>query len=231
MKYKYLYLLGLIFVFLLVSCNREETHSPIKANVAEEEQEDHDHDEHDGHDHEDEEDTAALDYTKLDQAIGQVLEETPSFSIQHEVDKGVSGELFNYFNVDKMAFRLKVESLLGNQAYNSKELDEYAQYYVNENLLAIEIAKKKYNVEVTQAEVTNFIEENVKEVVPEEKKLYAQSIGVTLEELDNIFDRDIYIMDVLWSKLTPILMEKYQQGGGESEAEYMERLTNEFFEA
>lgn len=130
-----------------------------------------------------------------------------------------------------MAFRLKVESVLGNQEYNRQELDAYAQYYVKEDLLAIEIAKKKYNVEVTQAEVTNFIDENVKEVVPEEKKLYAQSIGVTLEELDNIFDRDIYIMDVLWSKLTPILMEEYQQGGGESEAEYMERLTNEFFEA
>lgn len=229
-----MFLLGIMLISLLAACGKEETSSKEEeAHEAEEGHEDHDHayDDHDGHDHEDEDDTAALDYTKLDQAIGQVLEETSSFSIQHEVGKGVSGELFNYFNADKMAFRLKVESLLGNQEYNSRELDEYAQYYVKENLLAIEIAKKKYNVEVTQTEVTNFIEENVKEVVPEEKKLYAQSIGVTLEELDNIFDRDIYIMDVLWSKLTPILMEEYQQGVGESEAEYMERLTNEFFEA
>lgn len=225
-----MFLLGIMLISLLVACGKEEA-SPKEAYEAEEGHEDHDHDEHDGHDHDDEDDTAALDYTKLDQAIGQVLKESPGFSIQNEVDKGVSGELFNYFNTDKMAFRLKVESVLGNQEYNSQELDAYAQYYVKEDLLAIEIAKKKYNVEVTQAEVTNFIDENVKEVVPEEKKLYAQSIGVTLEELDNIFDRDIYIMDVLWSKLTPILMEEYQQGGGESEAEYMERLTNEFFEA
>lgn len=233
MKKIYRFLLGLILITLLVACSKEEA-SPREADVAEEQafpkeaveelQEDHDHDDH-------EEEEAALDYTKLDQAIEQVLKEIPSFSIQNEVDRDAAGDLFNYFNADKMEFRLKVESILGNQEYDSSELVEYAEYYVKENLLAIDIAKKKYNIEVTQAEVTNFINDNVKEVVPEEKKLYAKSIGITLEELDTIFDRDIYIMDMLWSKLTPMLMEEYPQAVGESEVEYMLRLTNEFFEA
>lgn len=228
MKKNYRFILGILLISFLAACNEEEA-SPKETYVAEEGHEDHEHDDHEGHDHEEE--SIALDYTKLDQAIAQALEEIPSFSIQNEVEKGSAGELFSYFNEDKMEFRLKVESIIGNQEYNSRELDEYAEYYVKENLLAIDIAKKKYNIEVTQPEITSFINDNVKQVITEEKKLYAESIGVTLEELDNIFDRDIYIMDVLWSKLTPMLMEDYPQGAGESEAEYMLRLTNEFFEA
>lgn len=228
MKKNYRFILGILLISFLAACNQEEA-SPKETYVAEEGHEDHEHDDHEGHDHEEE--SIALDYTKLDQAIAQALEEIPSFSIQNEVEKGSAGELFSYFNEDKMEFRLKVESIIGNQEYNSRELDEYAEYYVKENLLAIDIAKKKYNIEVTQPEITSFINDNVKQVITEEKKLYAESIGVTLEELDNIFDRDIYIMDVLWSKLTPMLMEDYPQGAGESEAEYMLRLTNEFFEA
>lgn len=228
MKKNYRLILGILLISFLAACNEEEA-SPKETYVAEEGHEDHEHDDHEGHDHEEE--SIALDYTKLDQAIAQALEEIPSFSIQNEVEKGSAGELFSYFNEDKMEFRLKVESIIGNQEYNSRELDEYAEYYVKENLLAIDIAKKKYNIEVTQPEITSFINDNVKQVITEEKKLYAESIGVTLEELDNIFDRDIYIMDVLWSKLTPMLMEDYPQGAGESEAEYMLRLTNEFFEA
>lgn len=230
MKKINIFLLGLIILSTLTACGKDEELSN-GTGIAEEEHDGHDHDDHEGHSHEGEENIVELDYAKLDQAIEQVLEEIPSFSVQEEIEKGTEESLSTYFNEDKMEFRLKVESVIGNKEYDKEELKVYSQYYVKENLLAIEMAKKKYNIEVKPSEVASYIEENVKGIVPEEKEQYAKSIGVTLEELDNIFDRDIYIMDVLWSKLTPILMEKYQQGDGESEEEYMERLTNEFYNA
>ncbi|WP_298470998.1 hypothetical protein [uncultured Psychrobacillus sp.] len=230
MKKLYMFSLILILSCILAACSQKENSKTTETDIAEEvnEEQDHDHDDHEGHDHE--EDSVELDYKKLDEAIAKVLNEIPSFSVQSEIERGTNEDLANYFNADKMEFRLKVERVIGNQEYNSEELKAYAEYYVEENLLAIDIAKKKYNIEVTKSEVTSFIDDNVKAVVPEEKKLYANSIGVTLEELDNIFDRDIYIMDVLWSKLTPILMEKHPQAVGESEVEYMNRLTNDFYD-
>ena len=228
MRAIYMIFYGLIIIGILGACSKDE--SLLKDNSKAEEvqvyddHEGHDHDEDEGHEHD-----VELDYKKLDEAIAHVLKEIPSFSIQKEVEKGTEGNLLDYFNEDKMEFRLKVESYIGNQEYNNQEIQAYAQLYLKEDLMAIEIARNKYNIEVSQSEVAQYINDNIQGITPEEKEQYAKSIGVTLEELDNIFDRDRYIMDVLWTKLTPILMEKYPQKEGESEMEYQERLANEFY--
>lgn len=99
----------------------------------------------------------------------------------------------------------------------------------NKYLEAIQIAKEIYGVSVTQEEVNHYIDKNVTGFVNSEKEEYAKALGLSLYELDYSFDRDFYVMDTLWDKLIPVLMERYPQEDGEDNNLYLERIKKEFY--
>ncbi len=78
--------------------------------------------------------------------------------------------------------------------------------------------------------MTKYIDQNVAVVQTEEKEKYAKALGLTLQELDYVFDRDFYVMDTLWEKLIPVLMETYPQQDEENQNDYLQRIEKEFYQ-
>ena len=145
-------------------------------------------------------------------SVTKVLNEMEDFSIEVNLDgKEVNKiDLTEFFDVEKTKFRMRIENEIGSSnMYKDVETD--AKNYVNNYLNALTKADEKYGVTITQEEVTKFIDENIAPVSLEERKKYAQALGITQYELDHLFDRDIYIMDTLWEKLIPVLMGKYPE--------------------
>ncbi len=112
-----------------------------------------------------------------------------------------------------MKFRLEVENQLSNKK-NTLDTNSIAMTYTKNYLDALSIAEKFYGVTVSQEEVTKYIDENIAPVVLEEKEAYAKALGLT------VYDRDIYVMDTLWNKLIPVLMERYPKQEGEEDNSY-----------
>jgi hypothetical protein len=171
-------------------------------------------------------------------AVSEVLKSMPEIS--EELDQirdvrkdGDNGYISNDLPVKelldpkKIQFRLEVENKLTNSG--NKNLSTIAQKYTDNYLRAISIAEKVYGVTVSQEEVTKYIDKNVAPFTPKEKEHYAKALGLTTYELDYVFDRDIYVMDTLWSKLIPVLMEKYPQQSDEDDNAYLERIKKEFY--
>lgn len=182
-----------------------------------------------------------VDYSNIDWAVAEVLKEESEIleeikaihdsnvSVQNLM-KNASVSVKDMLDDQKTKFRFKVENkLINGQENNDVELQKYVEKYNNNYLNAIEIAEKKYGVTVSQDEITKYIEQNVSVIKIEEKEKYAKALGLTVEELDYIFDRDIYLMDTLWEKLIPILMEKHPQKDGEDQNLYLERIKKEFY--
>lgn len=184
------------------------------------------------------------DYTNVGTAVSDVLKTTPEiqseieqirsssknssigFSVKNVPIKDVSVE--KLLNPKKTQFRLELENKLTNQK-SDENINAIAQEYTNNYLKAISIAKNVYGVTVSQEEVTKYIDDNVAPIIIEEKETYAKSLGLTTYELDYVFDRDIYVMDTLWNKLIPVLMEKHPQQLDEDDISYQERIKKEFY--
>ncbi|MDR7074669.1 hypothetical protein [Fictibacillus barbaricus] len=71
------------------------------------------------------------------------------------------------------------------------------------------IAKNKYKVSTTQKEVDNYIKEGPDTSDLPQHRAFADAMGLSLEELNHNFDRDIYEKNVIWLKLKPKLEKKY----------------------
>lgn len=181
-------------------------------------------------------DFVEIDYTNIDSVVNKILKEVPKVSLEVEtIRKGSNEKTMKHseesiLNVEKTKFRFKVESELTNQKnYEDVEITAEAETFTKNYLRALSIAEDYYGVSVSQEEVTKYIDEYISVVITEEKEKYAKALGLTLYELDYIFDRDFYVMDTLWDKLIPVLMEKYPQEKGEDQNIYFERIKEEFY--
>jgi cell division protein FtsL len=72
-----------------------------------------------------------------------------------------------------------------------------------------EIAKSEYGITVTEEEIDNYIKEGPDASDLPQHLAYAATLGLSLEELNHGFDRDIYIKNVIWLKLRPELEKKF----------------------
>lgn len=175
-------------------------------------------------------------YQKLNSIIPSILNEFPEIRSDLQIIKDIDrvSESFNkvqvesILNVNKTQFRLEVQDLLINQNGGNGNR-EVAQNIVDNYLNALAIARDDYEVNITQEEVTKYIEQNVSDFTSEDKRLYANSLGLTEYELDFVFDRDIYVMDTLWNRLIPVLMDKYPKGDDEENDVYLERIKSTFY--
>ncbi|MFC4558209.1 hypothetical protein ACFO3D_08285 [Virgibacillus kekensis] len=71
-------------------------------------------------------------------------------------------------------------------------------------------AMKKYNVSIDQKKLDEHISKNADTSEITAHHAYADALGLTLEELNHEFDRDLYERYVIWEQLRPILSEKYK---------------------
>ncbi|MEV9641329.1 hypothetical protein ABZ756_11525 [Mammaliicoccus sciuri] len=171
------------------------------------------------------------DYAQMNVAVEDVLKEMPEITEELErihlghIEDGIEELL----SVTKAEFRIRVENNLTKQEHSTEFMRAMAEKETGRYVDALRVAKEEYGIRVAEEEVTEFIKKNVAIVRSKEKKNYAEALGLTLYQLDYQFDRDFYVMDVLWEKLMPIVTKNYPKQDGESEQAYGERAKEEFF--
>ena len=176
-----------------------------------------------------------IDYTNIDTLVDETLKEMPEISLKiDEIRKDTTAENVSYsikdtLDVQKTKFRFLVENKLFKLSANDAEITAEAKKITKNYQEALEIAEKNYGISITQEEVTKYIDEKVSVFVNEEKELYAKALGLTLDELDYGFDRDFYVMDTLWEKMIPVLMEKYPKETEEDDNNHFERIKEKFY--
>lgn len=176
--------------------------------------------------------------------VDEVLLEMASSSLGEGIDVNEEGtglvideelvensEAKNLLSVEKAKLRLKLENKLFSHELEESEIEQMAEESVSNLIEALEKASSLYGVEVYQDEITDYINENVASVEVEDKQIYADALGISVDTLDYYFDRDFYVMDVLWEKLIPALMEQNPQGTDETTNDYMQRIKDEFYDA
>jgi hypothetical protein len=72
-----------------------------------------------------------------------------------------------------------------------------------------DLAADEYGVSVTETEVDKYIKEGPDTFDLPQPQAYAAALGLSIEELNHDFDRDIYEKNVMLLKLKPELEKKY----------------------
>ncbi|MFJ7406193.1 MULTISPECIES: hypothetical protein [unclassified Lysinibacillus] len=174
------------------------------------------------------------DNVDLESAVAKILDEMPDMKIKKAKSLGRSVNLNsesveNTLNNRKAEFRLKVHNEMSNLKHDNAYLEKVAIEETKRYLEALRIAKEIYSVSITQEDVNQYIDTNVADFVLPEKERYAKALGISVYDLDYSFDRDFYVMDTLWDKLMPVLLERYPQEDGEDPNLYLDRIKNEFY--
>lgn len=73
----------------------------------------------------------------------------------------------------------------------------------------LELAETKYGITYSDEEVDEFIRKGPDSNPTNEQIEYAESLGLTLEQLNHEYDRLFYVKQIVWTKLAPIIQEKY----------------------
>ncbi|MFJ5789608.1 hypothetical protein ACIP9G_05915 [Lysinibacillus sp. NPDC093197] len=170
----------------------------------------------------------------LETAVAKVLNEMPDVTKNQAKSLGKSVNLNsqsveNTMDNKKAEFRLKVHNEMSNLKHDNAYLEKVAIEETARYIDAIRIAEEIYGVSITQEEVNLYIATNVADVVLPEKERYAKALGISLYDLDYNFDRDFYVMDTLWDKLMPVLLERYPKEDGEDPNLYLDRIKSEFY--
>lgn len=181
-----------------------------------------------------------LDYNNVEKAVNQVFKNiNPSkIGLSKAEEKGLSIAaekakeipIIELISDDKITFRAMVEHvMLGGKSIAINSIHENSKQRANILRQSIITAENVYGVTVSQDEITKYIDDKIAHIVNEDKQKFAVSIGLTTYELDYVFDRDIYAMDVLWDKIIPVLMKTYPQYEDENENNYFDRIKENFY--
>lgn len=178
--------------------------------------------------------TLTEDYSNIDAIVKKELAILPS--VAKEVEKAntlslaeiEAQPLTEAFITDKGLFRLAVQNQL-----TGAELESDAKKVVETrnqaSLQALQNAESLYATTITQQEVSQYIAKTITPNATSEAQQYAQALGITVEQLNTSFDRDFYIMDTLWEKVTPVIMAKYPEQDGEDADSYLQRIQKELY--
>ncbi|WP_164669953.1 hypothetical protein [Virgibacillus doumboii] len=117
----------------------------------------------------------------------------------------------------KFAEKLGLRSFVSSLTYEDKSVSDISvqelQRKANQNAAFekawITYSTKEYGVEIEAKEVDDFIKEHADQSDIPSHKNYAKALGMTLEELNHDYDRDLYKKWVVWEKLRPKIVDKY----------------------
>ncbi|TYS73601.1 hypothetical protein [Sutcliffiella horikoshii] len=101
------------------------------------------------------------------------------------------------------------ERLMNKRDLTKEEALEKAAYNLKYYETFMSVAENKYNVTVTEEELDNWIAEGPDQSDVPQHKAYAEALGLTLEELNHDYDRDLYEQTMVMEKLQPLLHEEY----------------------
>ncbi|WP_053367964.1 hypothetical protein [Bacillus sp. FJAT-27245] len=114
---------------------------------------------------------------------------------------------------------LAEEKLLYDTDLSDKQVKALAKEAMEKDKLWKSIAKKKYGVIASDAEIDRYIEEGADTSGLPQHLAIAATLNMSLEEYNHGFDRDIYEKAVIWQKLKPKLEKKYNTTNNEMLAE------------
>ncbi|ARD48486.1 hypothetical protein [Sporosarcina sp. P33] len=175
--------------------------------------------------------TIGIDYAQMNQSVEKVLKDMPEIKDElASIQEGTYAKQSEQpFSSSKTEFRIRVKNNLTEQEHSSPFLKGIAEKQTDHYQEALEVAEEAYGITITEDEIDNYIKENVSTIWDAEKRKYAKTLQLSLNELDYQFDRDVYVMDVLWQKVLPIVMQEFPRQRGESGLAYGKRLKEEFF--
>lgn len=187
MDKKHLVILGAVFL-LLTGCQEEqveETDQPksefsIKMKTPEEQQK------------------IAETYTYED--YKKVFDEAVAEAEEYKEDEELTKWIVRTLAQEKLAY---AEELPDEQVV------KLARQTMKEEKVWKEIAYEKYKVEITDKEIDDYIKDGPDSSDLPAHNAYAEALGLTLEELNHEYDRELYEKNLIWMKLRPILEEEY----------------------
>lgn len=103
-----------------------------------------------------------------------------------------------------------------------KQVIEKSKQAMEKDKVWKDIAKKRYSITVSEEEVNHFIEEGPDTSELPEHRAFANALGLSIEELNHTFDRDIYEKNAMWLKLKPKLEKKYNATDNNTQLEKYE---------
>lgn len=130
------------------------------------------------------------------------------------------------FSAEKFFFRLEAERTLLNQEIEV-DLKQHAEQIYQESMQLLKAAETEYGITLNPNEVAHYIEENFSNTIDDNQEMYAEALGIQLDQYEKYFQRDLHIFNLLFSKLYPALHEKYPQETGEEDSAYEVRLREE----
>ncbi|WP_404350812.1 hypothetical protein LG311_07265 [Sutcliffiella horikoshii] len=131
------------------------------------------------------------------------------FIMEYIVDRAKEMEIENK-ELEKWVIRaIGDERLMNKRDLTKEEALEEAEYNQKYYETFMSVAKTKYNVTVTEEELDNWIAEGPDQSDVPQHKAYAEALGLTLEELNHDYDRDLYEQTMVMEKLQPMLHEEY----------------------
>lgn len=120
----------------------------------------------------------------------------------------------NKFEYDEQLKKWIIRTLAQEKLYyetdlNDEQVIELSKQALERDKVWKSIAKDDYGITVTDEEIDNYINEGPDNSDLPQHLAYADALGLSLEDLNHDFDRDIYEKNVIWLKLKPELEKKY----------------------
>ena len=121
----------------------------------------------------------------------------------------------NQFDVEEPLRKWVIRTLAEEKLYYETDLTDAQVIALSTEAMEQDVswktvARETYNIHVIDDEIDRFIEQG-----PDQSDLpihlaYASALGLSLQELNHQFDRDLYEKNTIWLRLIPVLEKKYE---------------------
>ncbi|KPB03948.1 hypothetical protein [Bacillus sp. CHD6a] len=129
--------------------------------------------------------------------------------MEYIVDRAKDMEIENE-ELEKWVIRaIGDERLMNKRDLTKEEALKKAKYNQKYYETFMALAENKYNVTVSENEIDAWITEGPDQSEVPQHKAYAEALGLTLEELNHNYDRDLYEQTMVMKKLQSALQEEY----------------------
>ncbi len=120
----------------------------------------------------------------------------------------------NQFDVEEPLRKWVIRTLTEEKLYYETDLTDtqviaLSTEAMEQDVLWKTVAKETYNIHVTEDEIDRFIQQGPDQSDLPNHLAYASALGLSLQELNHRFDRDLYEKNTIWLRLIPVLEKKY----------------------
>ncbi|MBB5172738.1 hypothetical protein [Texcoconibacillus texcoconensis] len=135
-------------------------------------------------------------------------------NITEEANEYLNDENIDDPDIRRWFIREKISHLQNRIQKTNENILEDAKERFKYEIAWRELAEKRYHIHASETSIKEQIEYNLAlfgDEMPETIIGMAEGLDMTVEEFMSEFDRDHAERSVIWQKLMPLLMEKYQQ--------------------